>query len=201
MSMNGNVSDSKQQRPCVFLDRDGVINRGGLVNAPADLHLIDGVAAAIASLKKAGYAVVICTNQNGLSEDFDGNIVWKQRPLTREMLADIHVELHRLLGVEAKPDLIKVCPHAKKIDCACRKPKGGMLLEAAAELGIDLNLSRSFMIGDMSTDIKAGIAAGVTPLFVRSGFEPAQIDKCPEGTLAFASLVEAAAYILDLASA
>ncbi|MBU6451877.1 MAG: HAD-IIIA family hydrolase [Cyanobacteria bacterium REEB67] len=189
------TDQNKNKRPCVFLDRDGVINTGGLINLPADLHLIAGVPAAIASLKKAGFIVGICTNQNGLSEDFEGNIVWKQRPLTREKLSVIQDELLRLLGPDAQPDFIKICPHAKKLDCACRKPKGGMLLEAAAEFDVDI--SRSFMIGDMSTDIKAGIAAGVTPLFVRSGFEPEQIDKCPQGTIAFASLVEAAAYILS----
>ena len=130
----------------------------------------------------------------GLSEDFDGNVVWKQRPLNREMLSAIHDEMLRLLGDEAKPDFIKICPHAKKIDCACRKPKAVMLLAAAAEFDVDL--SRSYMIGDMVTDIKAGIAAGVTPIFVASGFEPEQLAKCPQDTLNFPSLVEAAALII-----
>lgn len=183
-----------KKRACVFLDRDGVLNTGGLINQPSELHLIPGAAQAVASLKRAGYKVGLASNQNGLSEDEAGNIVWKQRPLTREKLSAIHDELGSQLGADAQLDFIKFCPHAKKVTCACRKPRGGMLVEAAKEHNIDL--SRSFMIGDMSTDILAGLDAGVTPLFVLSGFEPAQKDKCPPGTLVFASIVEAAAYIL-----
>ncbi|MBS1990103.1 MAG: HAD-IIIA family hydrolase [Cyanobacteria bacterium SZAS LIN-3] len=183
-----------QKRACVFLDRDGVINTGGLINSASDLKLIPGAARAIASLKKAGYLVGICTNQGGLSEDFDGNVVWKQRPLNREKLAEIHAELSRQLGAKAQPDFIKICPHAKKIVCTCRKPKGGMLTEAGKEFDVDM--SRSFMVGDMATDVLAGIDAGVAPLFVLSGFEPEQKDKCPAGTLVFPSLKEAAAHII-----
>ena len=186
-----------KKRPCVFLDRDGVINAGGLINSPEDLKLIDGAAEAIAALKKAGFVVGICTNQGGLSEDFDGNVVWKQRPLTREKLSAIHAHMLNLLGPDAQPDFIKICPHAKKIVCECRKPKGGMLKEAGKEKNVDM--AKSFMVGDMATDILAGIDAGVTPVFVLSGFEPEQKDKCPAGTLVFPSLKEAAVHIIEAA--
>lgn len=186
---------SSPQKKGVFLDRDGVINSGGLINKPADLVLIPGVVEAIASLKQAGYVVGVVTNQGGLSEDLNGNVTWKNAPMNRAALASIHAELLRLLGPTAQPDFIKFCPHAKKVDCECRKPKAGMLRDAASEFDIDV--SKSFMVGDMATDIQAGINAGATPLFVLSGFEPQQKDKCPAGTLVFPSLVEAAAFILS----
>lgn len=189
------AASSGGKRPCVFLDRDGVINSGGLLNAPSDVVLLDGVVEAIISLKQAGFLTGICSNQNGLSEDFEGNVVWKQRPLTRDKLAAIHAELFRQLGLEALPNFVQICPHAKKLDCGCRKPKAGMLLSAAHQHHIDL--SRSFMIGDMYIDIMAGINAGVTPLLVLTGFDPEQKDRCPPGTLVFPSLKEAAAFVLQ----
>src|SRR5262249_9099055 len=146
---------------------------------------------AIISLKKAGFTVGVVTNQSGLSEDYDGNIVWKKAPLNRAMLQAIHERMLELLGAEAKPDFIKFCPHAKKLKCKCRKPEPGMINSAVAEFGIDK--SRSFMVGDMSSDIFFGINADVTPLLVLSGFDPKQQDECPEGTLKFAALPEAAA--------
>lgn len=179
----------------VFLDRDGVINSGGLINKPEELKLIDGVVEAIASLKQAGFVVGVVTNQGGLSEDLSGNVTWKKAPMNRAALAAIHAEMLRLLGPTAQPDFIKFCPHAKKVNCDCRKPKAGMLRQAAAEFNVDL--AKSYMVGDMATDILAGVSAGATPLFVLTGFEPEQKDKCPPGTLVFPSLREAAAFILS----
>ncbi len=193
MQISKTSTSDASKRSCVFLDRDGVINVGGLINAASDVKLIDGVVEAISSLKEAGFLVGVCTNQGGLSEDFEGNVVWKQRPLTRDKLNEIHAELFRLLGDAARPDFVKICPHAK-IDCACRKPKAGMLLSAAAEHNVDL--ARSYMVGDMSTDVFAGINAGVTPVFVMSGHDPAQKDACPAGTLVFPSLKEVAQFLL-----
>jgi D-glycero-D-manno-heptose 1,7-bisphosphate phosphatase len=183
------------KRRGVFLDRDGVVNQGGLINKVEDLKLIDGSAQAIADLRQAGMVVGLVTNQGGLSEDLEGNVRWKQRPMTREKLADIHAELLRLLGPSAQPDFIEFCPHAKSIVCECRKPKPGMLLRAAQAHNIDL--ASSFMVGDMATDVQAGINAGVTPLLVLSGFEAEQKDKCPPGTLIFPSLKEVARFILN----
>ena len=184
----------KIARPCVFLDRDGVINKGGLINKPSDFELIPGVVEAIVSLKRAGFLVGIVTNQSGLSEDYEGKIVWKNAPLSRAQLHAIHDEMIRLLGKEARPYFIKACPHAKKLNCRCRKPKPGMLNAAARKYKIDK--SRSFMVGDMATDIQAGINAGVTPLLVLSGYDSTQKDSCPSSTLAFPSLREAAQHII-----
>jgi len=190
-----NTASCAPRRACVFLDRDGVINQGGLVNKPSEIKLIEGAAAAIASLKRAGYLVGVATNQGGLFEDLNGNVMSRKPPLTRQALGRIHAEMLRQLGPDARPDFIKICPHAKSVRCTCRKPKGGMLVSAAGEHNIDL--SRSYMVGDMSTDIQAGLDAGVTPLFVLSGFDPSEKDKCPADTLVFNSLREAAAHVLS----
>lgn len=178
----------------VFLDRDGVINEGGRINKAAQLKVIKGIAQAIIALKKAGFVVVLTTNQGGLSEDLKGNVVWKQRPFTRQDLDDIHAEMHKQLGAGAELDLIMVCPHSVSIKCPCRKPLAGMHKAAAKKLKLELSL-RSYMIGDKATDVRAGKNAGVTPILVLTGTTD-ETDKCPKGTLVFPSLVEAAQYII-----
>lgn len=178
---------------CVFLDRDGVINVGINVTTAADMKLIEGSAEAIALLKKAGFKVIIASNQNGLGEKLDGSIHWKAHPLTRENLALIHAEMLRQLGPDAQPDAIYFCPHSKSIACTCRKPLPGMLNTAASEHNIDLR--RSFMVGDRDTDVGTGIAAGATGILVLSGPNDDSA-KVPAGTKVFANLKEAAAWIL-----
>jgi D-glycero-D-manno-heptose 1,7-bisphosphate phosphatase len=183
------------QNRCVFLDRDGVINEGMNINVPEDFVLVAGVKEAITKLKKAGFLVIVVSNQGGLGEGHDGSIIWKNHPLTREALAAIHVKMVTELGPEAALDDINFCPHFTKLGCECRKPKPGMIKDAAAKFGIDL--ARSVMVGDRETDVQTGIAAGVTPLFVLSGPDSEeQKQKVPAGTLIFPSLVEAADWIL-----
>ncbi len=182
---------------CVFLDRDGVINVGINVTKADDFQLIDGSKDAIVRLKRAGFRVVIATNQGGLGENLDGSIRWKAHPLSREALTAIHARMLELLGDEAKPDAIKVCPHSKSVDCPCRKPLPGMLTTAAGELNVDL--TRSFMVGDRDTDVATGIAAGATGILVLSGPDGAEAkdkNRVPAGTRIFASLKEAADWIL-----
>ncbi len=182
---------------CVFLDRDGVINVGINVTKASDFQLLDGAKDAIARLKKAGFKVIVATNQGGLGEKLDGSIHWPAHPLTREALAEIHARMLELLGDEAKPDAIKVCPHSKSIVCPCRKPLPGMLTEAAKEFKI--NLARSFMVGDRDTDVATGTAAGATGILVLTGPDGAESKdkkRVPAGTPIFASLKEAADWIL-----
>lgn len=192
--MHGCEHCASQKRKVVFLDRDGVINKGGLINKPSEFELIEGVPESIAALKQAGYIVGCVTNQGGLGEGLGGEIVWPNHPLSREQLAAIHAEMSRQLGPHAQLDFIEICPHHKIIPCGCRKPEPGMLLKAAHERKLDL--STAWMIGDMATDIRAGLNAGVKPILVLSGFDPKQRDKCPKGTLILPSLREAAEYIL-----
>lgn len=151
----------------VLLDRDGVISRQtAFVNEPDDLKLIDGAAEAIARLNQAGWPVAIITNQGGIGMGY----------LTEEMLHTIHDKLKQLLAaVDGYIDAIYYCPHmanaklaAYKIDCRCRKPGIGMLEQARDDLGIDL--AKSVVVGDSTTDISAGIRAGCSTILVETGF-------------------------------
>jgi len=151
----------------VLLDRDGVISRQtAFVNKPDDLKLIDGAAAAIARLNQAGWPVAIITNQGGVAMGY----------LTEETLRKIHDKLKQLLAVAgATIDAILYCPHmvdaklpAYRIDCPCRKPGTGLLEQARDSLSIDL--TKSVVVGDATTDILAGIRAGCSTILVKTGF-------------------------------
>ena len=142
----------------VFLDRDGVINgtvvRRGKQRAPQDLSewvWIDGVHETLATLHARGYVLVVVTNQPDVSRG------WQ----THEQVEEFHQLVERSLPVAR----IYTCFHDDAELCACRKPKPGMLLAAAAELGIDL--CRSFMVGDRDSDIAAGRAAGCRTIYLR----------------------------------
>jgi proline iminopeptidase len=191
------VTTGDTEDRCVFLDRDGVINVGINVTKASDFQLLPGAREAIIKLKKAGFKIVIATNQGGLGENLDGSIHWKAHPLSRKALGEIHARMLELLGDDAKPDAIKVCPHSKSVKCTCRKPLPGMLNEAAAEFKI--NLKRSFMVGDRDTDVATGTAAGAVGILVLSGPEGDKAkdkDRVPQGTPTFPSLKEAADWIL-----
>ena len=149
-------------RPAVFLDRDGTINEQmGYVNHLSRFQLLPGVARAIRGLNEAGLAVVVVTNQSGLARGY----------FPESLLEAVHAEMYRLLAQEgARLDGLYVCPHhpeagigALGVECGCRKPKPGLLLRAAADLGLDL--AASMLLGDSPSDIVAADAAGV-PLAV-----------------------------------
>lgn len=138
-------------RRAVFLDRDGVINRSLVRNgkpyAPtqvAEFELLPGVAAALSRLRQHGFLNIVVTNQPDIATG-------KQR---REDLD----ALHRHLQAELAIDAIRVCCHVDADDCACRKPRPGLLLDAAREFNIDLGAS--FMVGDRWRDVAAGQRAG-----------------------------------------
>lgn len=144
----------------VFLDRDGVINenRDDYVKSWSEFRFIAGSREAIAKLTRAGHTIVICTNQ----------AVIARGQASIEIIEDIHrrmiAEIAAVGGEIAK---VYYCPHAKDANCACRKPRPGMLLRARDELGIDLN--DATFIGDSITDVRAGLAAGVRSILVLSG--------------------------------
>ena len=155
------------KQKAVFLDRDGVINvyRGFLCNID-DFVLIPGIAEAIRKINESGYLVIVVTNQPIIARG----------EVTVSQLQEIHNKMETLLGLEgAYLDAIYYCPHHPhkgyegeiselKIDCQCRKPKPGMLLMAAKDFNIDLG--KSFMIGDSENDVKAGLAAGCMTILV-----------------------------------
>jgi len=137
----------------VFLDRDGVINQkpkeGEYITSWDDFHILSGVADGIALLNKAGYKVVVVTNQRCVAKD----------QLSVTDLEKIHEQMSRALSTAgAKLDGIYYCPHDYKPPCNCRKPAPGMLLEAARIHSIDLG--SSWMIGDSDIDMQAGKSVG-----------------------------------------
>lgn len=151
----------KNKQKAVFLDRDGTINKYvGFLTKPEHLELISGVAEAIKKINKSGYLAIVVTNQPVIAR---GDCTWDE-------LQDIHNKMETELGKEgAFVDAIYICPHHKdkgfegerpeyKFDCECRKPKPGLLLQAARDFNIDL--SQSIMIGDGVNDLKAGNNAG-----------------------------------------
>lgn len=149
------------KQKAVFLDRDGTINKYiGFLKDIDDFELIDGVASAIKAINVSGYLAIVVTNQPVIAR---GEVSFEE-------LQEIHNKMETLLGEQgAYVDAIYYCPHHPhkgyegerpelKIECDCRKPKPGMLLQAAKDFNIDLE--HSWMIGDGENDITAGKNAG-----------------------------------------
>ena len=160
---NGTVQakNLSNKQKAVFLDRDGTINKYvGFLRNIDDFELIEGVSEAIKKINQSGYLAIVVTNQPVIAR---GEVSWEE-------LNEIHKKMATLLGKDgAYVDAIYICPHHPdkgfegerpeyKIDCDCRKPKPGLLLQAAKDFNIDL--SQSIMIGDSDRDVEAGEAAG-----------------------------------------
>ncbi len=156
-----------RKKPAVFLDRDGVvIEEANYLHTIDQVRLIPGTAETIAALNRADWLTVLVTNQSGVARGL--------YPI--ECVATVHQHLLELFqGYGARFDGVYFCPHHPGGDlaeycreCECRKPRPGMLLQAAADLEIDL--ARSWMIGDRLTDLEAGAAAGCRTALVRTGY-------------------------------
>jgi D-glycero-D-manno-heptose 1,7-bisphosphate phosphatase len=168
----------------VFLDRDGVINanleRDGKPVAPtrlAEFHILPGVEEAMRRLKAAGFLLVIITNQPDVATGLT----------PRGECEAMHAAIRNGLPI----DDIMVCFHVDADNCTCRKPKPGMILEAAAKHGIDL--AASYVVGDRWRDVNAGQAAGCTTIFIDYGY-PQDRPAVPDQSVR--SLSEAADFIL-----
>lgn len=140
-------------KKAVFLDRDGVINRkapeGEYVTRWEDMEFLAGASEAIHLLNEAGYFVVVVSNQRCVAKGL----------ITNSELDSMHVRMRREFELAgARIDDIFYCPHDFKPPCTCRKPQPGMLLEAARKH--ELELDRSWMIGDSEHDVLAGKMAG-----------------------------------------
>lgn len=150
-----------QIKRAVFLDRDGVLNpvvmRSGSPASPRsrdEFSLVPGAGKQVARLKAAGYVVIVVTNQPDVA---------------RGLLPQDELEaMHRVLAQEAGPDEIRFCPHDDHHQCACRKPKPGMLTQAATEHGLDL--AASWMVGDGYKDMEAARAAGVRAVLIKADY-------------------------------
>lgn len=163
--------NKQNKRPCIFLDRDGVINRD-MDSKPLckDFELLEGVADAIKSINKSDYLSVVVTNQPMIAKGF----------VTFEEVENTHKKMETLLGEQhAYLNGIYYCPHHPekgfdgeikelKIDCECRKPKAGMLFSATKDLNIDLE--KSWMIGDSKRDIEAGKNANCKTISIKKDF-------------------------------
>ena len=148
-------------KPAIFLDRDGVIieNRAGYVRTWDDVDVFPQALVGLARLRSTPYQVVVVSNQAGIGK---GLIA----PQTADEINRRLMECVAAAG--GRLDGVYICPHHPDDGCKCRKPRPGLLLQAADDLQIDLG--RSILIGDALTDLQAGLAAGVRRLcLVRTG--------------------------------
>jgi D-glycero-D-manno-heptose 1,7-bisphosphate phosphatase len=172
----------------VFLDRDGVLNqsivRDGVPHPPAgldELAIYPDAAAALRRLKGAGYLLIVVTNQPDIARGTE----------TRAAVDAINAALGEALPIDG----FVVCAHDDAANCPCRKPKPGMVLEAAARYAVDLQ--RSFLIGDRWRDIDCGAAAGVRTVLIERGYGERAPEHAPDYTAE--SLGGAAEWILGRA--
>jgi D-sedoheptulose 7-phosphate isomerase len=172
-------------RPAVFLDRDGVLNRAvvrqGKPLPPAsldELEILPGTASSLHDLKSHGFDLYVITNQPDVARG----------TLTREAVEAIHRQLASALPIDA----IFVCYHDDKNDCDCRKPRPGLILEAQRKHNIDLG--RSFFVGDRWRDIDAGHAAGCKTILIDYGYDERKSAQPPDAVVK--SLREAADWII-----
>ena len=159
--------DSSIKKPAVFLDRDGVINRAivrdGRPYSPQshdEVEILPGVIEAIRSLKEAGFLTVAVSNQPDVARG----------AIPRELVESINRHLGAVIGI----DHFQVCYHDDSDQCHCRKPKPGLLHDAAALLGIELR--HSFLVGDRWRDIAAGRAAGCKSIWIDYDYKEKQPD-------------------------
>lgn len=148
-------------RYAVFVDRDGTLaDTPPYVGDPDLVTLILGAADAVAVLNRAGFVVVVVSNQGGIARGL----------LTAAQVERVNQRVVSLLADGgARVEATYVCPHHPDFDrtCDCRKPSPGMLLRAALDL--DLDLAGSWMVGDKALDVEAGLAAGARSVLVRTG--------------------------------
>ena len=166
-SRQGAASTPRAAVAGVLLDRDGTVcTEVGYVNHVSRCSLLPRSAEAIRTLNEAHWPVAIVTNQAGVARGY----------FDEAMILAVHERVRTLLAEHgARVNAIYYCPHHPmageppyRSECGCRKPKPGMVLRAAKDLGLDL--SRSFMVGDSARDVQAALAAGVTPVLVMTGY-------------------------------
>ena len=171
-------------KSAVFLDRDGVVNlaytRSGKPYPPKDLSqlvILPDVEESVKKLIKYGFVIVVVTNQPDIS---NGNSNY-------DIVNELHKEISSLTGIEN----FYVCPHIDSDNCKCRKPKPGLLLKAAKDLNLDVK--KSYMVGDRWRDVGAGQSAGCKNFFIDYNYS----EKRPvEPFVTVSSLLQATEIIL-----
>jgi len=174
----------------IILDRDGVINKDSdlYIKSPDEWIPIPGSPEAIAQLNQSGYRVVVCTNQSGIGRGLFG----------MDTLNAIHEKMIKTVAQAGGTiDAIFYCPHTNADQCACRKPKPGMLEEIAERCNADL--SDVPVVGDSLRDLEAALAVGARPILVLTGKgrKTRTAPSLPPGTEIFADL---AAFVRELTS-
>jgi len=155
------VTSPSALRPAVFLDRDGVLNEAVVregkpypPQSPEEVVVVPGMAGACDRMRREGFVLVVVTNQPDVARG-------------RQTAAGVEA-INAVVRSQIPVDAVYVCPHDNADQCGCRKPKPGMLVAAARDLGIDL--SRSFMVGDRWTDIAAGQGVGCRTVYIERGY-------------------------------
>ncbi len=154
------MSQDNRLRSAVFLDRDGVINenRADYVKRWEEFAFLPGIFHPLRLLAQNHVAVVVISNQSAIGRGL----------VSRETVEEIHYRMRREIELRGgRIDGVYYCPHRPDEGCECRKPKPGLLLQAARDLGIDLG--SSYLIGDAVSDIEAALAAGCSPIMVLTG--------------------------------
>jgi len=172
----------------IILDRDGVINHDSdqYIKSPDEWKPIRGSLEAIARLTQWGYRVVVATNQSGIGRGF----------FDMDSLNAIHDKMTRAVSqAGGRVDSVFYCTHTEADQCACRKPKPGMLEEIATRYGI--SLAGVPVVGDSLRDLQAAVAAGAQPILVLTGKgnKTAADPGLPPGTPLFADLAAVVAHL------
>lgn len=161
------MTSTRAKSPVAFIDRDGTImHDADYCSDPKQVQIFDGAAAALRRLKNAGYKIIVITNQSGIGRGF----------FTENQYRAVEAEVSRQLG-DSLIDATYFCPDAPGQPSKCRKPAPGMVLQAARNHDVDL--SRSFLIGDKEIDAECAHNAGLRAIRVRTGF-----DKMTDGSCA-----------------
>jgi len=163
-----------RKKPAAFIDRDGTINEQmGYINHLSRFKIIPGVPEAIRLLNDLGFLVIVLTNQSGIARGY----------YSIDLVRQIHDLLRKTLKKEANAtiDAILFCPHHPQgsvpeytMECECRKPKTGLIKQACMDFEIDL--TQSFVIGDMASDMELANQAGVKGIMVETGYGLGEID-------------------------
>jgi D-glycero-D-manno-heptose 1,7-bisphosphate phosphatase len=165
----------------IALDRDGVINEdsSSYIKSPSEWQAIPGSLEAIAKLKSYGFKVAVATNQSGVARGY----------FTQETLDSIHEKMTtQLAAAGGSIDAIFVCPHGPQDNCDCRKPKPGLLLQAARQFNVDPK--EILFIGDSMRDILAAEACGAKAILVKTG-KGEETQKAGTDVPVYADLAEA----------
>ena len=162
------MTSSKPKSPAVFVDRDGtLIHDADYCSDPSQVKTFPGAADALRRLKKAGFKIIVITNQSGIGRGF----------FTEEQYRAVEAEVRRQLG-DRLVDATYFCPDLPGQPSRCRKPAPGMVLDAARDHAVDL--ARSFLVGDKEIDAECAHNAGVRAIRVRAGLDKTAENSCAD---------------------